>query len=312
MERKMKKGIRSEMKRKGNKLLAFALSLIYILVILLTVAGCDSGTSSKTGRRTDTQNDTRKQTDGTGAQDEQGQNCQEGTQPTSGGGKSRTESTQRETGSNKPGEQGGATSGNGNTTGTDDGYKLNLTSDMVRTVIELEYAPTAYSAQVQGYTVNRDLSNIENLEQFGEFTQTQAELLARNGFFVTPSKEEQMFYIYEKNEYLKIPSFITTDSVLQVYHVFYDYSLRVLEANKLLGILEQLTRACLKIHILYNEIQNTDVKAEMLANIAYFGVAQLALQKELPGICRTKQELAESEFELVKSGGFKIPSCSRS
>jgi hypothetical protein len=179
---------------------------------------------------------------------------------------------------------------------------------MVRTVIELEYAPTAYSAQVQGYTVNRDLSNIENLEQFGEFTQTQAELLARNGFFVTPSKEEQMFYIYEKNEYLKIPSFITTDSVLQVYHVFYDYSLRVLEANKLLGILEQLTESMLEKSIyLYNEIQNTDVKAEMLANIAYFGVAQLALQKELPGDMPDEaRELAESEFELVKSAaGFK-------
>lgn len=37
------------------------------------------------------------------------------------------------------------------------------------------------------------------------------------------------------------PSFITVDSVLQVYHVFYDYSLRRLEAETLTSELTELT-----------------------------------------------------------------------
>ena len=73
-----------------------------------------------------------------------------------------------------------------------------------------------------GPVVAKDLSNIENLEQFPELGDEHKAMLAENGFFVAPTKEEQLFYIYEYNEYEDIPSFITTDSVLQVYHIFFD------------------------------------------------------------------------------------------
>lgn len=70
------------------------------------------------------------------------------------------------------------------------------------------------------YSTDIQLSNIVNLEQFGEFSQEQREMIAKNGFVVTSGQQEQLFYIYELNEYYMLPSFISTDSVLQVYHVF--------------------------------------------------------------------------------------------
>lgn len=176
---------------------------------------------------------------------------------------------------------------------------------------EPEFGLVQYAKEVKPYKVKGDLSNIENLKQFGGFSQEQKKLLAQNGFVVTPSNEEQLFYIYERNEYLKLPSFVTADSVLQVYHVFFDYSLRTLESQKLLSLLEQLTDNMLnKSIIIYNSLKNNEVKEEALMNIAYFGTAQLALKKDLPqDIPAEAKQLAEKEFELMmaEKGFSKSP-----
>jgi len=174
----------------------------------------------------------------------------------------------------------------------------------------IPFEETGYKAAVPSYTVKGDLSNIENLEQFGSFTEKQKELLAKNGFVVTPQKEEQLFYIYENNEYLLAPSFITVDSVLQVYHVFYDYSLRRLEAETLITELMALTDSLLGKSVdLYGSLKNERLKEVELKNIAYLGVAKLALGTELPGDMPDKaRQLALKEYELVKGQGGYLDS----
>lgn len=170
-----------------------------------------------------------------------------------------------------------------------------------RNTIKVEYKLRNYEKKVKPYKVANDLSNITNLDQFGEFTQLQKGMLSKNGFVVTASTEEQLFYVYENNSYLKIPSFITADSVLQVYHVFYDYSLRTLEQQKLLGALEQLTGSMLdkSMHV-YESVENPDVKTAALKNTAYFAVAQMALESDLPGnLPEEARQLADAEYKLV-------------
>lgn len=165
----------------------------------------------------------------------------------------------------------------------------------------------AEETKVKPYKVEVDLSNIENLKQFGEFSKEQLDLLVKNNFVVNPTKEEQLFYIYEDNEYKKIPSFITTDSVLQVYHIFYDYTLRTLESERLLAILEELTDKMLKNSLeIYNEITNDIVKKAQLKNIAYFAIPQLALEKDLPeGVPEKAKDLAYKELEKIMThSGF--------
>lgn len=174
--------------------------------------------------------------------------------------------------------------------------------------IEVTYEPTKFKANVKPYKVNSDLSNIENLQQFGEFTKEQKELLAKNSFVVNPTKQEQIFYIYEDNQYKYIPSFITTDSVLQVYHIFYDYTLRSLEEEKLISLLEELTDKMLKNSIfIYNDIKNKEVKKAQLKNIAYFSIAKLCFEKELPEeVPKEARDIALSEFEKIKAhSGFE-------
>ncbi|MGN9165197.1 DUF3160 domain-containing protein [Tissierellaceae bacterium HCP3S3_D8] len=178
-------------------------------------------------------------------------------------------------------------------------------------LISVPYEPIKIEANVQPYMVNKDLSNIVNLSQFGEFSKGQLELLIANNFVVNPSKEEQLFYIYEDNEYKYIPSFITTDSVLQAYHIFYDYTLRTIESEKLLGKLEELTKSMLDRSIeLYDEIEDSEVKEAQIKNIAFFTVASYCLEKDLPSnVPKSAIDMAKEEYDkILNHGGFSSSS----
>ena len=180
-----------------------------------------------------------------------------------------------------------------------------------RKTVDVPYSTTKVEAKVAPYKVDDDLSNVENLEQFGKFSKEQLELIKKNNFVVNPSKEEQLFFIYEDNQYKEIPSFITTDSVLQVYHIFYDYTLRTLENEKLLTLLEKLTDSMLHKSIeLYNKIEDKSVKEVQLKNIAYFAVAWNCLNKELPSdIPEEAKTLATEELEKINAhNGFSASS----
>ena len=105
-------------------------------------------------------------------------------------------------------------------------------------------------AAIPDYTVKGDLSNVKNLRIFQDtLNADQRKLIAKNGFAVSPTNYVQMFQIYEENNYERpqqIPAFITADSMLHTYHIFYDFSLRNLETGKLYSLLETLTAAMLK------------------------------------------------------------------
>nr|WP_319490018.1 DUF3160 domain-containing protein [uncultured Caproiciproducens sp.] len=173
--------------------------------------------------------------------------------------------------------------------------------------VSVPYTPTQCKKSVKAYQVNHDLSNITNLKQFGSFSAGEKKFLSQNAFVVAPSTEEQLFYLYEKNSYLEIPSFITADSVLQVYHIFYDYSLRNLESTSLIQSVEELTDSMLKKSIqIYSGVKNSAVKSAALKNIAYFGTAALGLKKTLPAdIPAEAKTLAEKEYSLIQAqSGF--------
>ena len=174
--------------------------------------------------------------------------------------------------------------------------------------VDIPFEKTQFTPSLKPYKVKGDLSNIVNLDQFPQMSKMQRDMLVENGFFVRPTLEEQLFYIYEHNEYKKIPAFVTADSVLQVYHVFYDYSLRTLEGKQLLAQVEELTGSMLKKSIeMHKSIKDEQVKGALIKNIAFFGTAQLLLQNELPSEMPEKAKaMAKNEAnQIFSEGGFK-------
>ncbi|HUV05676.1 MAG TPA: DUF3160 domain-containing protein [Armatimonadota bacterium] len=164
----------------------------------------------------------------------------------------------------------------------------------------IPYEPADVKAAVEPYVVKPDLSNVVNRSEFGAFTAGQKALLAKNAFFASPTDELQLFFIYEQNDYKNIPNFITTDSVLQVYHIFYDFTLRNLETEKLYDLLGWLTDDMEKSSRSV-AAGMTDPKWKDAAerNRAYFLVASRLMGKKAAPAPANVNSLAAKELQLI-------------
>lgn len=170
--------------------------------------------------------------------------------------------------------------------------------------IQFSFTPTSYEARVKPYIINEDLSNIENIHRFTGFTDEQKRMIAKNGFIVLPSQNTKLHHIYEYNEYLDIPNFVTTDVVLHLYHHFFGKSLIYVESEILSKDLEILTDNMLKKSIaLLGKIEDKKLKVLQGKNVAYFLVAKmLVLGKDNVNVTVDNHilELAKKEYELIK------------
>ncbi|MDO5040476.1 MAG: DUF3160 domain-containing protein [Peptoniphilus sp.] len=181
--------------------------------------------------------------------------------------------------------------------------------------VDVPFNEREFSPKVADYDVAPDLSNVVNLQNFGEFTEEQVDKLVKSNFFISPVSldttggilgsplSEQMFFIYEDNEYKILPSFITTDSVLHIYHIFYDNFLKNLEENTLFDKLIELNGHMLEASITtYENLTDEEVKRLALRNSAFFGTAQLILGEDLPeNMPEEAYILARGEVEKINS-----------
>lgn len=170
--------------------------------------------------------------------------------------------------------------------------------------LDLQKELAGVKPSVSAYDVNADLSDVANLEAFRSLLSPEkTRLIARNRFVVTPGEYNQMFSIYQNNECKrpeKIPSFITTDSMLHTYHVFYDYSLRAVESGPLFDALLKLTEGMLRAsqhH--YDTARDESIKEAARLNTAYFAVARQLLDDTPP---------PDNVSDLVKADVARISS----
>lgn len=164
--------------------------------------------------------------------------------------------------------------------------------------LTLDFKESTVHPKIPDYTIAADLSNVENLDQFGSFTPKQKELLAKNGFVLAKPKNslnlympeeewnyefDQIHQIYEDNEYQSFPSFVTTDSVTHIFHIFYDGFLRSLERDQLYPKTKAFNHALLQENLaLYQEMTDPDLKSLQEKNIAFIATG-LSLLGEDPG-----------------------------
>ena len=99
-----------------------------------------------------------------------------------------------------------------------------------------------------GLRVN--MQNLSNPTQLKDFDSLLCAHLAKDGFAIVPATHDQLFNIYEQNDYSQFPNFVTTDLFLQLYHLYIDCTLREIEENQLLPMMIQF---CRNMHeLLYN------------------------------------------------------------
>ncbi len=93
--------------------------------------------------------------------------------------------------------------------------------------------------------------NVVNLFQFNEYDDEFMAKLKQNNFVIITGKNEQLFHLYEENDYRMIPNFVTTDLFLQAFHMFFSYTLKSLEQQMFIPTLtdlcEELNKECLRM-----------------------------------------------------------------
>lgn len=168
--------------------------------------------------------------------------------------------------------------------------------------------PTSYTPQVPAYTVAPDLSNITNLSDF-EFSPAAMRLLAENGFVVVPNDYYQEFFVvYETNLYEPLPSFITTDSMLHNYHLFFSHLLRVTEREHLVPELKALTTAMMTAtESQVAALEGTDWHNAALRNLAFLSVAGKLLDPAMP-VPEAVQPVVAEELALIAAHEGITPS----
>jgi hypothetical protein len=183
---------------------------------------------------------------------------------------------------------------------------------------------TAVEPNAPGYSLPLDVKDISN---YGEVDAALGlsglqSLIERNGFAVTerdfgwadPNRESMT----EPYKYLKdrdIPLFVTTDTVLHLYHVQFDETLKDIEEREFIADMTDLTDALLMAMSERYESHGGDLWEAARRNVAYLAVARElihpkgATTEELVGLYgptfQAVAETVDAEIALIEAhAGF--------
>ncbi len=177
-----------------------------------------------------------------------------------------------------------------------------------------------FEADVPAYSLPLKASELENYYLFTQqipLINENRNLLYKNGFVVIENdvtnnrfKAEQVNATYRSLKVAGVPIFVTTDSLLHLYHIQFDETLKRIEEEEFYDKLWELDKAFLEASIEdYNEAKenNSDEEVTEAArrNVAYFAVALSLLEgKSDPN----RIEAKSTEDQGSEKHSFEVPS----
>ena len=144
-----------------------------------------------------------------------------------------------------------------------------------------------------------NMQNLINPTQLKDFDSTLCMHLAQDGFAIVPAEHEQLFHVYEQNDYNSFPSFVSTDLYLQLYHLYFDCMLRELEENTLLKLMTDFSHSMFyEMDRMYSRSGADEEIAQLsMHNAAFFSIAYKLFTGEYLG---TEDEIALARPEVEK------------
>lgn len=189
--------------------------------------------------------------------------------------------------------------------------------------LNMAFGQQAGTAVTRGDVV-RTLDEIVNYEDMREtlpsqeqtrtrdFSDAQAEKLIRNGFVVVPYNGQQFFHVYESSHYgvnPRIANFVTSDCILHIYHLFYDFTLRAVEMESLFPTVRDLTITALETSkSYYEQIADPDLREAARKNVEFFGVAAALLAEQDSTLSPEMQSVITEELRKIEAHASRMPS----
>ena len=146
-----------------------------------------------------------------------------------------------------------------------------------------------------------NMDNIVNTFQLQDFNQRLYNAIAKNGFAIVPGKENQLFHVYERNDYHEFPSFVTTDLFLQAFHMYFDCLLKETEQQKFVPMVAEFSKKNYDL-MMQKATSATDPKVKAAAeyDAAYYAIAYaLVTGKTLLPVAAAYTDMAKQEIKNV-------------
>lgn len=147
-----------------------------------------------------------------------------------------------------------------------------LGSDIENSLYEEDLKPS-----VPEYSVDASFSNVINAQEFvlGEYvSEAYREKLAKNLFVVGGEMGNEFWEQYESNAYTQTPNFVTVDSLMHTYHLYFAHLLKSIEKTSLSDKVKTISSSMLEKSMeQYDALKGTEWEDAATRNVAYFAVA---------------------------------------
>ena len=178
------------------------------------------------------------------------------------------------------------------------------------------------SLSASQYSLPLQTSQISNFNDFSKkisLSNNALSLLGKNGFAVINNlfnpEEEDITKPYKTLKNREIPVFITSDSLLHLYHIQFDETLRQIEEREFYDKIWEISKELLNDSIEKYNTATGDLKTAAKGNVAYFAVGLSLLQPKEDQLCKDGWKCEDPGFssaffksEDLTKYSFKIPS----
>ncbi len=151
---------------------------------------------------------------------------------------------------------------------------------------------------VPSYTVSAGLPEVVNTDQFDYLSESELEKLEKN-LFVVRGGSYEFFEQYEMNRYGQTPNFVTVDSLMHTYHLYFSLLLSRTEKKYLAADLAELSASMLDAaEAQYEALAGTEWEEAALKNVAFFSVGA-SLQNEGTAVADYAASIVKEELGLI-------------
>jgi len=168
-----------------------------------------------------------------------------------------------------------------------------------------EYRVLTANAPQYSLPINLDdVVNFDTVRSYFNLGDKALQLLKENGFVVIPWRQISQFNLfYDYMYYSDVPIFVSADSMLHTYHVFFDELLRSIEEKHFIQNMTHVVNKLVEESVnLYNSISTGHdlLKEALKRNVCFFSVAAKLLNPNFT-VPTIAHEIVTEELALIES-----------
>ena len=152
---------------------------------------------------------------------------------------------------------------------------------------------------VPAFAIADDFSNLANADELAYWSEEARAMLHENGFITVQTNEYEFYSLYERNRYSYSPNFVTVDSMLHTYHLYFLYLQKQVEEAELAPRLLALSTAMQQqSQAQLDELAGTDWENAARRNLAFFSVG-VSLLDPAAAVPESVAEPVAAELALI-------------